>query len=237
MSSFTDTRLHVVVRPSLEYLLPQSYAAVCSVLMGDYDKAHGFTALDTLAQLTTPPPPLANDVLAVVVKEGVVAVHEAEVEAEVERRSAEVCTHVAEYLHTLLNEWRVYADGVARGARLSVQRITEDANRADAVCRMYRGRNATVVDREHRAELQRLHNELHTARTALRDRPTPTTQRSEELASACEHLKRCFGSAYHKTPTVRLLARKRHFEHSLLELQHSVAMDATAHLRSLLAQV
>ena len=60
--------------------------------------------------------------------------------------------------------------GIARGARLSVQRITEDANRADAVCRMYRGRNAAVVDREHRAELQRLHDELHSARAALRVR-------------------------------------------------------------------
>ena len=144
---------------------------------------------------------------------------------------------MAEYLHTLVSEWRVYADGIARGARLSVQRITEDANRADAVCRMYRGRNAAVVDREHRAELQRLHDELHSARAALRDRPTPTTQRSEELVSACEHLKRRFSSAYQQTPTVRLLARKRHFEHSLLALQHPVATDATTHLRRLLSQV
>lgn len=224
MTSFTDTRLHVVVRPTLEYLLPQAYASVCSVLVGDYDVSHGYAALDTLAELAVAPAPLGRE-----------SEVEAEVEAELERLSAATCTHVAEYLAALHGEWRIYADGIARGARLSVKRITEDANRADAVWRMYRDRNTAVVDREHRAELQRLHQELHAARTSLRERALPTTQRSDELVSACERLKHAFSSAYQKTATANLLARKRAFEHSLRALQAPVAEEAMTHLRRLLA--
>ena len=222
MTSFTDTRLHVVVRPTLEYLLPQAYASVCSVLVGDYDVSHGYAALDSLAELAVAPAPLGRE-----------SEVEAEVEAELERLSAAMRAWPS--TSPLRGEWRIYADGIARGARLSVKRITEDANRADAVWRMYRDRNTAVVDREHRAELQRLHQELHAARTSLRERALPTTQRSDELVSACERLKHAFSSAYQKTATANLLARKRAFEHSLRALQAPVAEEAMTHLRRLLA--
>ena len=220
MADFVDTRLHVVVRPPLEYLLPEACTAVCSVLVGDYEPAHAYAAIDAVARLSTARPREAED---------------DDDDDELAAACAAASAAAAEYLQALATAWRTHTDGIARGARLSVQRLTEDANRADNVCRMYRSRNPDVVAREHRAELARLHEELRAARTALRERAPPVLQRPEELVRAAETCKALFGHAYGRVPTARLLARKRKLERSLHDLQMPIAEASMTHLRRLLA--
>ena len=218
---FVDTRLHIAVRPSLEYRLPDAARAVRLVLLGDAPAKEALSALHACVE---------DD-------EAYQSNHDASLDDDprLAALSARVCTHAHEHLQELAAEWRAHLqrtrDAVRRATRDVAARVTE----AGAVRARYLARAPRVVEDEYRKERARLARELEDAVAALRDAPVPQCARPPSLTRATDELKEAFAEAYGTAPTPRLMRCKAHFERELARVQRDVANDFVRAVTQLLA--
>lgn len=213
---FVDTRLHVSVRPSLEYKLPDAACTVRGVLLGDGKRDDAIAALhaclpDRAPAASSPPD---DDGLGNVFGED--AIH---------RLCARVCSHAHDYLTQLSSEWSAHL----RSTHLAVRRVTRGIGRrrddAVAVRARYRPRAPRMVDEEYRVELARLDGELDEALETLRATTTPAVERPAVLVEATHQLKEALANAYGVVATSRIAQIKATFEADMARMQHEVADD------------
>lgn len=221
---FVDTRLHIAVRPSLEYLLPDAARAVRQVLLGDAPATEALGALHACVECEVQDR-----------KEGEDTAFSPDDAPRLAALSARVCTHTHEHLQELSAEWRAHLqrtrDAVRRTARDVAARVSE----AGAVRARYVSRAPSVVEDEYRKERVRLAHALEDAVAALRDAPVPECTRPQSLRRAAEELKEAFADAYGTVHTPRLMCYKAHFERELARVQRDVANDFVRAVTPLLA--
>ena len=214
---FVDTRLHIAVRPPLEYKLPHAGRSIASTLLGDRPIQEALDALEECL-LPSPAEPAAM-----------------ERHGDFQCLCARVCTHTNEYLQWMADTWLQHIREYASNISHKTCELTNEYEEAGRVRRRYLARDPSMVEREYRQEVKRiqsaLQNELHHARTT----PHPQCERPDTLVKATNDLKEAFAQAYGTVPTETLQNIKVHFERELLELQRPIAdhfvKRATAVLR------
>ena len=211
--SFLDVRLHVSVRPALEYKLPEAGRVVRGVLLGDAALKDGITALEGCL-VNRRPADDADTLEAILPVPG---------EEPLQRLCAQVCTHARDYLDELAASW--HAD--LQALKSDVRRITQDASRrsaeAQSVHARYRERAPRLVDDEYRIERTRVRRDLDEAIDKLRGGGGAAPARPAGLSRATEELKDALASAYGSIPTARLVHLKRCSEDDLHDIEASVA--------------
>lgn len=205
---YVDARLHISVRPALEYRLPDAGRAVRAALLGDRAAKDALPVLE--ACLGAPPepvpPPHSTDPALL-------------------QLCARVCTHSHDYLHALASAWRADVGHVADEVHRAVQATRRGVSEADAVRARYAGAAGGVVEQEYRAEVARLSRALDAALAVARAAPVPSCPRPAELTRAAEELKDAFSTAYGRASTADLMAVKAHFEAEIGRVEHLVAED------------
>jgi len=215
---FVDTRLHIAVRPALEYRLPEAAATVKACLLGDARREDGVAALQSL--LATEATREEDDVDDVAV--------------ELQSACAHVCTHALEHLEALSAAWRSELSAVSDGVRRATREVATQHTQALEVRARLRSKSPRIVDEEYRRETARLRALLDDRLRVVRERPSPSCERSDVLVRATHLLKDRFANAYGTVPTPHLMRIKVHFESELARIQHATAKDFVRHAAALL---
>lgn len=217
--SFVDTRLHISVRPTLEYQLPEVGAIVKSCLLGDGRREDAVSALQSLLREFD-----AN-----------VSSHESADEHADSLRSAcaHVCTQAHEHLQSLAAAWRTELVHVRDGVRRATRDVLAQHTHALDVRSRLRSKSPRIVDEEYRRETARLRTALEEQIDTLRNRPLPACERSEPLVRATHTLKERFADAYGTIPTPCLMNLKAQFEQELACMQHQTAKAFVRHAAAL----
>lgn len=219
MSGFVDARLHIAVRPQLEYAVPELGRAVVSHLLGEVPLQD---VLAKLAPCLPAPPPRVEPS------------DDAEL-ANIRRLGIATCMHLSEYVGHLVHEWKAYVDGVRSRVTNVTQRIERDLATAKRVRDEYRARNPDLVDAEYRRELQLFAEALDRALDDVRKVPPPVVSRPQALCDASEQLKEAFARSYGTVPTPSILALKKDVESELVRVQVEKGQDFVSHVRRMLA--
>ena len=147
---------------------------------------------------------------------------------------ANVCTHTAEYLRTISSEWCSHMDTMRRTSGAEAGRLDRRVAEARRVRDLYAHKGRELVEREYRAELQRIAEEVEAVLSALRARDAPACARTGELQRSANALKEAFANAHGTTKTMSILAIKRQFENELDEIQGEIARGFAEHAREVL---
>ena len=220
--SFVDARFHISLRPAAEYRIPQMGAQVSAALLGD---AKADAVRRSLA---------ADCVRGACAERAEQAPPEGETLGALQRACAKVCTHTGEYLRTMSSEWLVFLDATKHTTSAETARLSRRMTEARRVRDLYAHRGRAVVDREYRAEVQRISAELDAVLAALRARDAPACPRTGELQRSSTELKEAFAAAHGTAKTASILAIKRQFEQELDEIQREVARGFAEHARDVL---
>ena len=218
---FVDTRLHISIRPSLEYKLPEAARAVKGTLVGDHGADSAIASLEACLQgldhrMQKSAEPSEAETAA------------DPTEVELRRMCAAVCTHLDEYLRHLSGDWSRHLAQVWSNMHRETDRLRKEMQYAKSVCTRYTQVNTELVEREFRNEVLRLEERLETTVRELRERPEPCGERPAELIAECAALKTAFPEAYGSIPTSRLLLVKTDFEQDVMVLEAVVAQDFVA---------
>lgn len=213
----TDSRLHVNVRPCLEYRIPQVCLAVRDTILGDRNKTDALNACDEcfhdLKIETIPPLDTKEDTSNPVYN-------------ELQHYCTQVCSQVDEYLRHLVATWRAYLDPIVSTIIRTTMQLNSEFDTAARVSKLYHNPGThMLVSRELRAEKKRIANELQKTLVEMRARNIPKVQRPDALVNASEQLRNRFAEAYGKLPTTTILLIKQHFEAQLICIQHDIATN------------
>lgn len=228
---FVDARLHVAVRPQLEYLLPEAARAVRDCVLGDGDASAAERAVEALLDAVR-----SSDVRGARRVTADVPNHPSDpsdpadpadaadapwdASPELHRASALVCSHAADYLATLADDW-----GTLLTRMVSAVQEEERAARATLSRARYAADRSVVA---------RLSLQLDAFLAECRERVPASSQRPEELVQASSRLKEAFAASYGRVPTRTLVRLKHAFEEALRKAQRPVAKRFAAHVRALL---
>ena len=207
---FVDTRLHIAVRPALEYRLPCAARAVVGALVGDRTREEALLALEECLEKEEER------------EEGDEGGDDDRL-VELRRLGARVCTHAHEHLQSLADAWREHLVASAAAVRRTTRALAQGVAEAREVRDRYLARARPTVEREFRLEMARLARELDTLVARVRDAPGPTCERPRALVEATHALKEAFAASYGTVPMVALMRAKAHFEHELVALQAPLA--------------
>lgn len=210
-TSFVDTRLHISVRPSLEYIIPETALAVVSVLLGDTTIDETLQSIDKCLVDTPQTTPVAED-------------DDHPIVCKLRQLCSRVCTHTSEHLKMLSLKWCDHVRTCQTQIQHDLQDLKLRTEDVRSTHRRLRNRNKTVVDKEYFSELRNIERELNQRIDVLRNRSHPDVRRPEELVSATTQLKETFASSYGKIPTQKLMRIKGHFENELCRVQSEVAL-------------
>lgn len=233
-TGFVDARLHISVRPHLEYRIPAAASAVCDALIGDGTKRDALHRLDECV-----PARRKRDGEREEEEE-----NEEEEEgghdprlAELRRACASVCTHAAEHVEAVQRAWLSHVTRVAQAVTREGTALRAAAREArevrDRYARAHRARGE-VVEREYRSELRSIAQRLDSFLAQCRSMDPPSCDRPPSLVEATARLKEEFASAYGTAETALLLRAKRSFERDLARMQDPIAREFVARLTSLL---
>ena len=208
---YVDARLHISVRPVLEYRLPDAARAARTALLGDR-AAHEGPARARVLPRAPPRPRRRHRRLAPT--------------RRCSSSARGVYTHSHDYLHALASEWRKHLQHVADEVHRAAQATRRGVREADAVRRAVRrsGRRGPS-SRSTARSVARLSRALDTGLDAVRAAPAPSCARPEALSRAADELKDAFSAAYGRAPTAELMAVKAHFETEMARVEHLVAED------------
>ena len=242
MTTFGDARLHISVRPALEYTLPAAGARVRDALLGD---ATTLEAVEALQQCL--PAEEAEGPGGVRPKVGAddeessqrrkadeADTTSSHAELHLETRCARVCSHAHEYLQDLASRWAEHLTKAHVTVRRAVRRLGAERAEAHRVHARYRASNAEVVDQELRMELARLRVELDRTLERARAEALPSCERPAALTEATHELREAFANAYGTMPTRDLLALKRRFEADVAVVEQRLAQTFVARVAKLL---
>lgn len=212
MQRLVDTRLHVAVRPVLEYRIHEAGASARAALLGDIDRAAAVAALERCVVDTSDDadeaPPVQDTELP-----------------DIRALSTRVLSDADEYLHGLAVEWVLHLEPLAGSVRRTVRRFEQDLEVSRGVAERYRSRDPTTVDAELGREAARISQEMEAVLDRLREAPVPVGSRPAALVQSSEALKEAFATAYGSHDTRQLLDEKRTFERGLVDLQRPIASD------------
>lgn len=212
----TDSRLHVNVRPPLEYKIPEMYLSARDyILGGKSEKDLVVTWEQCLLKGTKVETRLLNN--------------DSDAVAELRRTITRVCTDVDEYLRRLSAAWRAYVDAIWAMVRQGTRKLQRDANNA---ARML---GDPSREREYGRELMRIKDQLDLLLREAEMRPTPTVCRPEELLESSRKLQDMFVQTYGHVPTEHLIALKQEFEDRIANIEHRIATRLVAKLRTYVA--
>ena len=142
-SSLIDTRLHVTVRPALEYQLPHAARLAILALVGDVPTE------DVLSALSAPPRPTPAHDEDDDDDDNVIAM--------LKRQSACVCSHAQDYLEELAAHWRSHLTDVTARVRSEVHALASRAVEVDRARELHRDRvDVGRRQRSHRCRAARL---------------------------------------------------------------------------------
>lgn len=217
---FVDTRLHIAVRPVLEYQLPETAAMVKACLLGDARREDGVAALHSLLGGCAEHKEAIDDDNAVA--------------TDLQSACAHVCTHAHEHLQSIAAAWRVELSAVRDGVRRATREVSIQHSQALEMRARLRDKVPRIVDEDYRRETARLRALLDNRLCALRDRLPPPCKRPDALVRATHQLKEQFANAYGDMPTSYLMRVKTHFETELTCIGHATAKDFVRHAATLL---
>jgi len=209
---FVDTRLHISVRPYLEYVIPDTGLVIRNVLLGDCSRAEALAALERCSKYDTDrETPLSqfntdDDSLN-----------------EIHMLAVRVCTHTNEYVETLKHAWIEYVSSVSTAVRRETRSLNDEAITAKAVYDRYRSVAPDVVETEYRQEVQRISVTLDHIVNKYRELKPPNIERPSSLVDATNELKECFSNAYRQVHTRELIKLKSIFEAHMLDIQRPIA--------------
>lgn len=206
--SFVDVRLHISVRPTLEYTLPEMSKTIKSCLLGDMAVAHVLPALEACRGMHENSPPSAEEGLS-----AETFAPNAEPMRLIQTCMAETLTILHDYLLDLAMLWRRHLTTTHAHVTRIVHEVDDEQTAARCDKENYRG------------EIQRIRTHLDAALQRLRDAEEPHLARPEALTTACDRLRTVFANAYGTVPTTELIAVKRHFEERILCTQATISKD------------
>ena len=221
---FVDTRLHIAVRPALEYQLPEAGLLVKACLLGDGRREDAVAALQSLLRDYVEPDDGGPD-------DG--GPDDGGPDG-LRPACAHVCTHAHEYLQGVAAAWRTELAHVRDGVRRATRDVQAQHVQALEVRARLRSKSPRIVDEEYRRETARLRTLLDDHIATLRARPVPTCERPESLVRATHTLKDHFANSYGTMPTPCLMRIKAHFERELARLQQQTAKAFVRHAAALL---
>lgn len=231
---FVDVRLHVPVRPTLEYSIPAVARTVKDCLLGDTTLALTLPSLE--ACVVSGPHARGrgtttggdrSDQGDPVSRDGRYQSNHRDDEVVVHLQAAmsNTLSLVHEYLVDLSEAWKTYLK-TTHAHVTRVVRVCDDEFRLVVGVRPRRdARRLRAVGDDVSHEVQRLRSKLEESLGRIRDSTEPTTPRPEPLITACEQLRSLFSSAYGRVPTRRLLRLKESFEDDLDRTQMGISED------------
>ena len=202
-TKFVDVRLHVSVRPKLEYKIPETGRIILDFLT---DNATQENVLNALEDMTSEPvPPTLDDTPP----------------SDTKACCVLVCCHVREHLTNVSEQWKQFLSSSRRIVKVETDKLGKELERIKYVKEKYGP--SRDVEREFRREVERLYKELDSTVTSVRNAPEPCIKRSETLTTSSDELKRMFATSYGSTPTKTLLDTKQAFEAELETIEHEIA--------------
>lgn len=214
---FVDSRLHISVRPSLEYKLPHAANAIKGVILGDHQAGVAVSALkDCIDYVGTPSHSSVDE-------------HEVcQTEIDLRRLCTGVSTHMSEHLQRLSAEWKSHLALLWSNVQRTTDKLDKEVRYVKSVQTRYSHKAEAKVQRVCRNEFLRIETELDTCLSELRSRQEPTMDRPKELCDVCAQLKEAFPNAYGSMNTQALIRIKQDFEDEIRKLQAAVAEDFVA---------
>ena len=189
MSGVVDTRLHIHIRSSLEYKIPDCSRLVKEALIGGSKELH--TAIDSLDDITRN---FKN-------KER----RACTLDNELGKECIEVCTLMEEYLQHLSTKWLEYIEKIAQDRDVLSKKYKNMFNNVVHIGERYKHVNSALVQREVHSEVKRLENDLEKRLEELRHRSEPNDARPEHFIRACDNLRQRFIDSYGEIPTQSLI--------------------------------
>lgn len=219
-----DARLHIHMRPTAEYLIPEVGRLIVGALLGDSvpdEVDEALSSLETAAFLS---------------EEEAVVCPTGELLSRLRHLCLAVCTHLTDYLHSLAHRWTAHVTLVRQTVRKEMRRFDEEFEAARRVRDGYRARNPVAVDREYKQELQRLSQRLDATLETIRAQLSPPDiHRPDALVGATEALKAAYVDAIPNLSTDVLLHMKNYIDHEFACAQCDVARTFHAKMRRLCA--
>ena len=239
--SLADSRLHVSIRPCLEYRIPETCTLVRDVLLGDRDKAEALRLCEECLQETQgggggggggEDHSAHTSTFRDAPDEDHEHASEEPLVHALRSCSALVCSHVDEYVTHLSAVWRAYLDPIYCTTLRKVNELNVRCKNARRMRERYitTQRSRPIVLKEYRTELKDIEADLEQTLVAMRARPTPQLHRPDELTRSSQRLRDEFAAAYGRVSTKTLLKLKREFETQLNALQHQTALRLVTRL-------
>ena len=211
--SFIDTRLHICIRPTLEYLVPEVGRNIKRCLVGD------ISASDTLPTLECCVFPLEEG--------GVTSFVEDDDDVIKTLRScmSDTISLTHDYLSEMILQWKNTLSTTQSHIMRIAQSFKEERLAAYRVREKYRTQNHKMVDDEFFTEIERILSSLDESLQRVRDAEEPSPARPETFVASCEKLRTAFAESYGKCPTKKLMALKKDFEQELIHVQRGLSED------------
>ena len=208
---FTDSRLHVSVRPCLEYKIPEMCMIVRDIIVGDRDKRDLVVICEQCLL----------DVKSVDIR--YVDIDD-QLAQELRQMCTLVCSQVDEYLRHLSASWKAHIDSIYSTVKSKTSELQSEANNACHVSNYYSKKvSSDIVLKEYRKELRRLKNDLNSMLSEMRMRPTPSIQRPDELVQSTQTLRDMFANLYGRMSTKDIITLKQDFENQMSNIQFRIA--------------
>lgn len=218
MTDFVDVRLHISVRPYLEYSIPEVSRLAFDVLIGDKPRADLLKRLETLRQYPSD-----------------TVVHSRTI-GNLGKLCSIVITSTIEYLKHVEKQWIDFLRRVSAGLRHDLTAIRQDTELIRGVYERYRVKNPHVVEREYQLELLKLNHRLEEAISRVRTIECPTCDRPHQLQEDASRLKEAFASSYGGVDTKELMRMKTMFEQQMLQHQLEVVTSFESNLMSIVTR-
>ena len=232
---FVDVRLHLPVRPPLEYTVPDVGRTIKDCLLDDATRAQALARLEACALLADgvdAEPPPADDGGG----RGGTAEPTEDVVVELRRAMSETVALVHEYLRDLTDRWTEHLTATKAHVTRIVRACDDERLAAErGVGRPGDGRGG-ASRREFHREIESIRLRLEASLRRVRETEDPRVERPERLTAACDRLREQFANAYGRVPTQKLLACKTTFEREIAAAQVPISNDFVGACTRLLGQ-
>lgn len=210
--SFVDTRLHVSVRPTLEYLVPEVGRTMKRCLLGDIGVADALPSLECCVFPSKEPNP------------------EDEEHADGDANSLRTCMSqtiglMHEYLAGIVSSWKEHLETTKAHVGRILQAHEEERAAAHRARDRFRAQRPELVEKEFSAEVDRILTSLNQSLVRVREAEEPVAERPVRLTESCESLRKTFAESYGRLQTKYLIRLKTEFEEELLRVQTGLSED------------
>ena len=223
-----DPRVYIVVRPYLEYQLPECARAVADALVGDdSDATRTLERLNVRARAATTEQSEVEVTRATLTDDGTLS--------ELQEHCTRVLGETDEYVRALESEWIQFLQRMATGIRHELQSLDRDRAQIHAIYMRYRNGNRVVAEREYSRERTHLQKRLDDILRRYRELAQPTCERPTSLQGATQSLREAFAAAHRRRVcTADLQAVKHRFERQLEDMQRNVTRSFVRRVTPLL---